>query len=389
MRAGAVALALLATSLMQWPPVVRAGHASASLMSTGDASAQSLLERSPNLGGTWTADVGVLHFHFLHRFRATSAPARKVLNSPTFLLAFGVPGHLSVGTRYATNSLVRPGFPNEWEPFVRWRPWPGDSTDRSIALLLHAGWNQAAASIDGEVTLSQRIGSAHVLGAARVFSNAYHEGSARVAVAAGATVPVHRWAAIAADIATLTDTDNKPAWSAGLQLQIPYSPHTLSLHASNTNTTTLQGSSRGIDAVLWGFEFTVPFTMRRYFGARGVVAAPTHEPADRGAADDSAIAAEVTMTNRLEFSPDTVVIQVGSTVRWTNTSVLPHTVTADPEKAVRPDNVQLPDGAPPFDSGNMDPGAVFVHTFTVPGTYRYVCVPHELAGMVGVVVVRP
>jgi plastocyanin len=35
----------------------------------------------------------------------------------------------------------------------------------------------------------------------------------------------------------------------------------------------------------------------------------------------------------------------------------------------------------------MAPGAVFEHTFRVAGTYRYICVPHELAGMIGTVIV--
>src|SRR5690606_35600387 len=60
----------------------------------------------------------------------------------------------------------------------------------------------------------------------------------------------------------------------------------------------------------------------------------------------------------------------------------------DPSKAVSADNVEQPAGAEPFDSGNIDRRRTWSHTFTVPGTYRYVCVPHELAGMVGVVVVE-
>ena len=343
--------------------------------------AQSLLEQPPNLGGTWTAAPGVLHFHFLHRFQATGAPARKVLNSPTFLLSAGLPRRLALGARYATNSLVRTGFPNEWELFARWQGL-SQRAGSPLDAAAHAGWNQAAGSADGELTLARTFGRMRLLAAARGFSDAYHSGAARAAVAGGATISLHEWISVAGDIGTLIDVDDSdPAWSAGLQLRIPYSPHTLSLHASNANSTTLQGASRGIDAVLWGFEFTVPFTPGRYFGGRDRAAVA---PADTGR-----IAAEVTMTDRLVFAPDTVVIRAGSAVRWTNDSVLPHTVTADPAKAARAGNVQLPAGAKPFDSGDMPQGAVFVHTFTVPGTYRYVCIPHELAAMVGVVVVQP
>jgi plastocyanin len=64
-------------------------------------------------------------------------------------------------------------------------------------------------------------------------------------------------------------------------------------------------------------------------------------------------------------------------------------VTADPSKAATAKNVLLPEGAQPFDSGNIDAGGTYSYTFTVPGTYRYVCLPHELAGMIGIVVVEP
>src|SRR5690606_18461889 len=83
---------------------VGAGALLATLLpaSAVSARAQSLLERSPNLGGTWAGDAGILHFHFMHRFEATDPPARKVLNSPTFLLAAALPRELLVGARYAT-----------------------------------------------------------------------------------------------------------------------------------------------------------------------------------------------------------------------------------------------------------------------------------------------
>ncbi|WP_162622742.1 plastocyanin/azurin family copper-binding protein [Salinisphaera orenii] len=37
----------------------------------------------------------------------------------------------------------------------------------------------------------------------------------------------------------------------------------------------------------------------------------------------------------------------------------------------------------------MAPGADYAHRFTEPGTYRYFCIPHEAAGTVGTVVVKP
>jgi plastocyanin len=36
----------------------------------------------------------------------------------------------------------------------------------------------------------------------------------------------------------------------------------------------------------------------------------------------------------------------------------------------------------------MEVGETFEHTFTVPGTYVYVCVPHAGQGMIGRVIVN-
>lgn len=97
----------------------------------------------------------------------------------------------------------------------------------------------------------------------------------------------------------------------------------------------------------------------------------------------------VTMTNRLTFAPDSIVVRAGETVLFRNTSALVHTVTADPSRASLDASVRLPEGASPFDSGRLSPGQSFPHTFETPGRYRYFCVPHEGAEMRGTVVVEP
>ena len=96
----------------------------------------------------------------------------------------------------------------------------------------------------------------------------------------------------------------------------------------------------------------------------------------------------VGMTNTMTYTPDTVRVEVGETVRWENSSAVMHTVTADPEEAFKDGSVALPDGASTFNSGNMDPGQTFEHTFETPGTYRYFCIPHEAVGMQGTVIVE-
>lgn len=99
-------------------------------------------------------------------------------------------------------------------------------------------------------------------------------------------------------------------------------------------------------------------------------------------------AATVNLTNNLRFEPATITIKVGEAVTWKNTSTgIAHTVTADASKASNAADVELPAGAQPFDSGFIAAGGEYSHTFTVAGTYKYFCQPHETLGMLGTVVV--
>jgi len=82
------------------------------------------------------------------------------------------------------------------------------------------------------------------------------------------------------------------------------------------------------------------------------------------------------------YGPDNVSIRVGQTVTWRNTSIVTHSVTADPARSPK---AALPPGVPAFDSGDVRAGEVFSRTFTVPGTYRYYCTHHD--GMVGTITV--
>ena len=86
----------------------------------------------------------------------------------------------------------------------------------------------------------------------------------------------------------------------------------------------------------------------------------------------------VHLTAGLRFSPATVTIAPGTTVRWINDAALGHTVT--------PDNAAQP-GAWTSQALTTQ-NQVFDHTFNTPGTYNYHCEPHRLDGMTGVVVVQ-
>src|SRR3546814_810099 len=96
----------------------------------------------------------------------------------------------------------------------------------------------------------------------------------------------------------------------------------------------------------------------------------------------------VKMNDSLRFVPTEVTIKVGDTVEWRNVGVVPHTVTADPGRAPTSRNIELPTGTRTFDSGWVTRGKWFRYTFDKPGVYRYVCLPHERAEMLGTVIVQ-
>ncbi len=95
----------------------------------------------------------------------------------------------------------------------------------------------------------------------------------------------------------------------------------------------------------------------------------------------------VELNDKLRFVPTQITIKAGDTVEWRNIGSISHTVTADPRRAPSSTNVELPDGAEAFDSGLVTGGQWFRYTFSEPGVYRYVCIPHERARMLGTVIV--
>jgi plastocyanin len=90
--------------------------------------------------------------------------------------------------------------------------------------------------------------------------------------------------------------------------------------------------------------------------------------------DDNATAPLVVQGVRVidnGYDPDTVTIEAGTTVRWSNTGNLPHTVTAR-------------DGS--YDSGIFESGGAFLQSFDAVGTYEYFCTLHpEMVGTIEVI----
>jgi plastocyanin len=72
------------------------------------------------------------------------------------------------------------------------------------------------------------------------------------------------------------------------------------------------------------------------------------------------------------YSPSKLTVPLGTTVMWRMLGSQEHDVWAY-------------DGS--FHSPTMGPGATFTHTFTKPGTFKYLCTPHSGDGMYGEIVV--
>jgi len=353
------------------------------------AEAQTAVTRTPNLSGGWVDAPGTLHFHLVHRFWTVGAGDEdKLMNSPTMFVGAPLPMGFLVGASYASNSLVAASRFNEWESLVRWAPFahrPG-----GLEAAASVAYNWAAESLDLEaglawdVPLPSGIGSPgagaagvetpgagtawtgpslRLLASARRLGNALGGDDPAHGLGGGVVLRLRQGFSLAGDVGRLEGegAGRGTVWGAGMQMQIPTTPHSLSLQASNTRTGTHHGSTVS-GRTVWGFEFTVPVTPGRYL--------PRRETGN--AADPPAHHVEVAMTHDLRFAPDTLRIQAGETVLWRNSTPVIHTVTLEAA-----------------DSGDLRPGESFWHTFTTPGTYAYTCVPHDMAGMRGVVVVEP
>lgn len=81
------------------------------------------------------------------------------------------------------------------------------------------------------------------------------------------------------------------------------------------------------------------------------------------------------------YDPLELTVAVGTTVTWTNSDIIPHTVTSGLSDGV----TLTPDGF--FDSSFLNAGDTFSYTFTEAGEFPYYCLPHPW--MQGKVTVTP
>jgi plastocyanin len=346
--------------------------------------AQPVTERSPNMEGTWITSPRNLNFQFSHRFEMAGEDADIgdifgdgiLLNYPTFALTYGILPGLMAGVRYSSKSLTLERL-NEWQPYLKWSPLRQGESSWSLALT--GAYNGAAESLDGEIAAQTELWRRVILlAAARGFTSTFRTDSASLTLAGGVGFRLNRYITLAGDISDIVAglEDTPLGWSAGLQLGIPYTPHTFSLLVTNVTSGTLQGTSTGVSGeVFWGFEFTVPFSG---FARWGKILDPDADTSGEdsartgrrgtGMAGPGVIvgnagnraAVEIEIENFAFDEADLEIVE-GTTVRWVNKDPVPHTATDD-------------DGV--WGTPLIGPGETFELTFTEAGEYAYHCTPH-------------
>jgi plastocyanin len=102
-----------------------------------------------------------------------------------------------------------------------------------------------------------------------------------------------------------------------------------------------------------------------------IIAAATARAFTTTATQEKTAAETAVKIDNFTFSPVTVTVPAGSTVRWTNHDDIPHNVVSEDKS---------------FKSKAMDTDENFSYTFTKPGTYSYFCSIHPK--MTGKIVVQ-
>lgn len=127
-------------------------------------------------------------------------------------------------------------------------------------------------------------------------------------------------------------------------------------------------------------------TRRAFIMAGGLALAGLAVPRARAAAPVEIGMMSDALGTVVWFDPIGVHVQPGQTVRFTVHANV-HTTTAYHPKNDH-HSLRIPERAVPWDSRFLvNPGSHFEVTLTVPGVYDYFCAPHEVAGMVGRIVV--
>jgi plastocyanin len=339
-------------------------------LTAADATAQDVLDRTPNHSGGWIGIPWTVHSDLLHRFQQPGPSGGSgIASTTTFTHSLGLPAQTLAGVAWAMQSPTVTERPDEVELHVRHRLLGQETAFADVAVT--AAWNLAAGSLDGELGAARWLGPVRLLGGVRWFTDARRTGDPGGALAAGAVwhpLPGRAGLALAGDVAVPLGggRGEEAAWSAGIHAGLPHTGLSVSLHMTNTAARTLQGASFGT-GTRYGAElaFTVPlgYVVGGYpdrMAAREAVVEGVDAPADA-----------VVEIRQYIFGPVRLVVQPGAVVEWVNRDAVVHTANAEDAAWV---------------SGAIAPGGSWRARFDKPGVYPYYCGPHPY--MKGVVIVR-
>lgn len=320
------------------------------------SSAQSVLDRSPNLQGVWGLDPWRGTFVLSHRFEILEG-GDELTSIPTITVGLGLPLGLTAGMDFTSFSEAIPDevAANEHQFWLK-RPFAAGPIDAAAMI----AYNTAAESVDGALDVAFDAGRFALFAEGRAFSDQFGSGDAGAAAAIGGRIGLTQYLGVTADVGRVLTEDSIPAaWSAALAMEIPATPHSLSFQITNTGATTLQGASRkksfGSQDVRYGFAFTVLVGGSGRWGRLFDPVRP--EPVDE-AVEEGVVRVDI---RDYAFAPAEIRIRAGQTVVWTNRDAVGHTSTST---------------SGGWDSRLLTTGESYRMTFEQAGTYEYVCTPH-------------
>lgn len=333
------------------------------------AAAQSTLERpvagpDVSIGVPWTLDVGV--GPLLQRRSGTGLDA-----DPMVRAALVLPNRWVAEVRYAPQP-VEIGGADDLEGAVR-AAWLRQANGHWLDAGMEGRYSAGSEAVLIGVVGARWLGPLRAVASTRALFPT--EGDTRLALGASGVwhpAPGRLPIALAADVSALTDrrAGEAIAWTAGVQVGVAFTPHTLSIFATNAGNSML-GRLTGTDPVRLGLEVTGHVPIGRLFGFH--VDRQTARASVREAgADVAGVQADVVIPIReYRYDPVRIEVPAGATVEWVNRDRVTHTATADDRS---------------WNSGGLEQGERWRAVFTEPGTYPYHCGPHPY--MRGVIVVR-
>ena len=117
--------------------------------------------------------------------------------------------------------------------------------------------------------------------------------------------------------------------------------------------------------------FVIAFCAALALTGAAVAQAPSTTPSPDAVPTNAAGPSAIVHIKNYTYTPSPVTIKVGQSVAWIDDDQNAHTVTAVDAS---------------FDSGNIDNGGTYTHTFIKAGTYAYYCTYHTY--MKGTVIVK-